>query len=58
MRELKLLTPEATAEIYEIELACHRFPMSLRNVESCFGRFYHVLGATKNSIKKKHLTRL
>ncbi|GIU32769.1 ribosomal-protein-alanine acetyltransferase [Shewanella colwelliana] len=44
MRELKLLTPEALAEVYEIELACHRFPMSLRNVESCFGRFYHVLG--------------
>jgi ribosomal-protein-alanine N-acetyltransferase len=32
------------ATVSEIEQQCHEFPMSQKMLETCFGRFYHVVG--------------
>ncbi len=44
MAQIRSLSLEEAAKVFELEQACHLFPMSLSNVESCFGRFYIVLG--------------
>ncbi|QDF74473.1 MULTISPECIES: ribosomal protein S18-alanine N-acetyltransferase [Shewanella] len=41
---LKTLNREQAPLLHELESVCHRFPMSLTNLETCFGRFYHVIG--------------
>ncbi|MCL2911904.1 ribosomal protein S18-alanine N-acetyltransferase [Shewanella aquimarina] len=41
---LKKITKEDAPGLHELESVCHRFPMSLSNLETCFGRFYHVIG--------------
>ncbi|MCG9697428.1 ribosomal protein S18-alanine N-acetyltransferase [Shewanella sp. Isolate11] len=43
-QQIKELSLNEVSEVFEIEQACHLFPMSLANVESCFGRFYRVVG--------------
>lgn len=42
--ELRRLTVAEMARIAHIEACCHRFPMSAKTIESCFGRFYDVIG--------------
>ena len=42
------LSREQAPLLHELERACHRFPMSLINLETCFGRFYHVIGLFDN----------
>ncbi len=44
MAQVRQLSLDDAKKVFEIEQACHQFPMSLTNVESCFGRFYTVFG--------------
>ena len=38
------LTSEDASNMAMIEQQCHQFPMSQVTIETCFGRFYHVIG--------------
>lgn len=42
--KLRALSLADVANVAEIEQRCHQFPMSIATLESCFGRFYHVIG--------------
>ncbi len=44
MTQVRQLSLDYAKKVFEIEQVCHLFPMSLTNVESCFGRFYTVFG--------------
>ncbi|WP_153912825.1 ribosomal protein S18-alanine N-acetyltransferase [Shewanella sp. TC10] len=42
---IKPLSPENVAEMSSVENQAHSHPMSLSNLEDCFGRLYRVFGA-------------